>query len=69
MKYCTASRCLKRIVAEQSTKALSQRTGLRLYDFTCAWFDEHHYYEFYPLHVVYKRGRSRPSRHQYGQNM
>jgi ATP-dependent exoDNAse (exonuclease V) beta subunit len=37
--------------------ALSQRTGLRLYDFVCAWFDEHHYFEFYPLHVVHKRGR------------
>jgi ATP-dependent exoDNAse (exonuclease V) beta subunit len=38
--------------------ALSRRTGLRLYDFACAWFDEHHYFEFYPLHVVHKRGRS-----------
>jgi len=37
--------------------ALSRRTGLRLFDFTCAWFDEHHYFEFYPLHVVHKRGR------------
>jgi hypothetical protein len=37
--------------------ALSRRTGLRLYDFVCAWFDEHHYFEFYPLHVVHKRGR------------
>lgn len=35
--------------------ALSRRTGLRLYDFVCAWFDEHHYFEFYPLHVVHKR--------------
>ncbi len=49
--------------------ALSRRTGLRLYDFTCAWFDEHHYFEFFPLHVVHKLGHSRPSRHQYGQNM
>jgi hypothetical protein len=38
--------------------ALSRRTGLRLYDFVCAWFDEHHYYEFYPLHVVHKRRRT-----------
>jgi ATP-dependent exoDNAse (exonuclease V) beta subunit len=38
--------------------ALSRRTGLRLFDFVCAWFDEHHYYEFYPLHVVHKRKRS-----------
>lgn len=37
--------------------ALSRRTGLRLYDFTCAWFDEHDYFEFFPLHVVHKRGR------------
>jgi transposase-like protein len=35
--------------------ALSRRTGLRLFDFVCAWFDEHHYFEFYPLHVVHKR--------------
>ena len=42
--------------------ALSRRTGLRIFDFVCAWFDEHHYYEFYPLHVVHKRNvTSRPS--------
>src|SRR5205085_12671619 len=35
--------------------AMSHRTGLRLYDFVCAWFDERHYFEFYPLHVVYTR--------------
>lgn len=34
--------------------ALSRLTGLRLYDFKCAWFDEDHYFEFYPLHMVYK---------------
>ncbi len=34
--------------------ALSRLTGLRLYDFKCAWFDENAYYEFFPLHVVYK---------------
>jgi len=33
---------------------LSRLTGLRLYDFKCAWFDETAYYEFFPLHVVYK---------------
>jgi hypothetical protein len=49
--------------------ALLRRTGLRFYGFTCAWFDEYHYYEFYPLHVVHNRGHSRPSRHRYGQNM
>jgi ATP-dependent exoDNAse (exonuclease V) beta subunit len=35
--------------------ALARLTGLRLYDFMCAWFDDQNYYEFYPLHVVYKR--------------
>ncbi|HEV2561175.1 MAG TPA: PD-(D/E)XK nuclease family protein [Rhizomicrobium sp.] len=35
--------------------ALSRRTGLKLFDFVCAWFDENHYFEFYPLHVVHKR--------------
>ena len=33
---------------------LSRLTGLRLYDFKCAWFDEEAYFEFFPLHVVYK---------------
>jgi transposase-like protein len=40
--------------------ALSRRTGLRIFDFVCAWFDEHHYYEFYPLHVVHKRRNQSP---------
>jgi len=40
--------------------ALSRLTGLRLYDFKCAWFDENAYFEFFPLHVVYKlRDRAR----------
>ncbi len=34
--------------------ALARLTGLRLYHFKCAWFDERNYYEFFPLHVVYK---------------
>lgn len=34
--------------------ALSRLTGLRLFDFTCAWFDEKDYYQFFPLHVVKK---------------
>jgi len=34
--------------------ALSRLTGIRLYHFKCAWFDEENYYEFFPLHVVYK---------------
>ncbi len=35
--------------------ALSRLTGLRLYEFVCAWFDDTHYFEFYPLHVVMKK--------------
>jgi hypothetical protein len=38
--------------------ALSRRTGLRLFDFTCAWFDDKHYFEFFPLQVVSKKKRS-----------
>ncbi|OIO29541.1 hypothetical protein COX93_01895 [Candidatus Nomurabacteria bacterium CG_4_10_14_0_2_um_filter_30_12] len=34
--------------------ALSRLTGLRLFEFTCAWFDEKDYFQFYPLHVVKK---------------
>ena len=34
--------------------ALSRLTGLRLYHFKCGWFDSQNYYEFFPLHVVYK---------------
>src|SRR3989344_7328007 len=34
--------------------ALSRLTGLRLFEFKCAWFDEKDYFEFYPLHVVKK---------------
>lgn len=39
--------------------ALSRLTGLRLFHFKCAWFDENDYFEFFPLHVVYKRSHSR----------
>lgn len=35
--------------------ALSRLTGIRLYHFKCGWFDEEDYFEFYPLHVVYKK--------------
>ncbi len=35
--------------------ALSRLTGLRIYDFVCAWFDQEYYFEFYPLHIVYKK--------------
>ena len=44
--------------------ALSRLTGLRLYEFKCAWFDEKDYFEFYPLHVVKKlkvKGKRRAS--------
>src|ERR1035437_9846873 len=34
--------------------ALSKLTGLRLFEFTCAWFDEKDYFQFFPLHVVKK---------------
>lgn len=34
--------------------AMSRLTGLRLFDFTCAWFDDRDFYQFYPLHVVKK---------------
>ncbi|KAB8123650.1 hypothetical protein D3W54_04880 [Komagataeibacter medellinensis] len=32
--------------------ALSSRTGLDLFSFVCAWFDEEHYFEFYPRQVI-----------------
>jgi transposase-like protein len=34
--------------------ALASRTKLAVKDFKCAWFDEKTYYEFFPLHAVYK---------------
>ena len=34
--------------------ALSRLTGIRLYHMKCALFDEENYFEFFPLHVVYK---------------
>ena len=42
--------------------ALSRLTGIRLYHMRCAWFDENNYYEFFPLHVVYKlkKGKRMP---------
>lgn len=47
--------------------ALSRLTGLRLYHFRCAWFDDNNYYEFFPLHVVYKlKKRKRLPRGQRG---
>jgi hypothetical protein len=45
--------------------ALSRLTGLRLFEFKCAWFDEHDYFEFYPLHVVKKLQRKRTKKVRY----
>lgn len=45
--------------------ALSRLTGLRLFEFKCAWFDEKDYFEFYPLHVVKKLQRKRRKRVKY----
>ena len=39
--------------------ALASRTKLALKDFKCAWFDENNYYEFFPLHAVYKLKKKR----------
>ncbi|MCR4327883.1 MAG: PD-(D/E)XK nuclease family protein [Nanoarchaeota archaeon] len=39
--------------------ALSRLTGIRLYHFKCAWFDSENYFEFFPLHVVYKINKKR----------
>ncbi len=35
--------------------ALASRTKLAVKDFKCAWFDDKNYYEFFPLHAVYRR--------------
>lgn len=40
--------------------ALASRTRLPVSAFKCAWFDDKHYYEFFPLHAVY------PKRHRTG---
>jgi heme/copper-type cytochrome/quinol oxidase subunit 1 len=37
--------------------ALASRTKLAVKDFKCAWFDYRHYYEFFPLHAVYRRDK------------
>ena len=39
--------------------ALARLTSLRLYNFKCAWFDEDDYFEFFPLHVVYKKKKGK----------
>ena len=35
--------------------ALIRKLTLPLYHLKCAWFDENNYFEFFPLHAVYKR--------------
>ena len=35
--------------------ALSRKLNLPLYYFKCAWLDENSYFEFFPLHTVYKK--------------
>lgn len=58
----------KEVPIEQLTwyaLALSRLTGLRLFEFKCAWFDEKHYFEFYPLHVVKKLQRKRRKKVSY----
>ncbi|MFH1899079.1 MAG: hypothetical protein ABIJ82_01220 [Patescibacteria group bacterium] len=45
--------------------ALSRLTGLRLFEFKCAWFDEKDYFEFYPLHVLLKTKKSQRRRKVY----
>ena len=45
--------------------ALSRLTGLRLFEFKCAWFDEKDYFEFYPLHVVKKLQEKKKKRRVY----
>lgn len=46
--------------------ALSRLTGLRLYNFKCAWFNHEDYFEFFPLHVVYKKKRRKRKRNLTG---
>ena len=45
--------------------ALSRLTGLRLFEFKCAWFDEKDYFEFFPLHVLHKPKKGRRRRKVY----
>jgi len=35
--------------------ALSRKINLLIKEFKCAWFDENHYFEFFPLHAVYAK--------------
>ncbi len=42
--------------------ALSRLTTLRMFHFKCAWFDDENYYEFFPLHVVWKKKKKKKKR-------
>ncbi len=55
LDYKPAARKEKHVVTQLTiyALALSRRTGLPVKSFKCAWFDEHDYFEFYPLPVVY----------------
>lgn len=44
--------------------ALSRLTGIRLFHFKCAWFDSNDYFEFFPLHVVYKMKKGKINKNQ-----
>ena len=44
--------------------ALSRLTGIRLYHFKCVWFDSKDYFEFFPLHVVYKKKKDKINKNQ-----
>ena len=44
--------------------ALSRLTGLRVFCFKCAWFDEKDYFEFFPLHVVKKLSGKKAGKHR-----
>ena len=35
--------------------ALSRKLNLPIRDFKAAWFDENSYFEFFPLHAVYRK--------------
>jgi len=55
-------RAIKERPLEQLTLyalALSRLTGIRVFHFKCAWFDDKDYFEFYPLHLVYKKTKAR----------
>ncbi len=38
--------------------ALASRTNLAVRDIKCAWFDDKSYFEFFPLHAVYRKNHT-----------